>query len=171
MNGGVVRIKIRRLALEIGAGRFVESLRRDGACIALRAECRDHGIAGDVRNVAVGAAPAAGGRELHVENVVAGEFGMHAVPSRPAGNDVKVAAHIESPTAQHCIDGQEHHDAERKRAQHLHHASVTRLARRRHSWRERRRVHTMLHNGSLAAVSVPQAAQNKAFARALARLK
>jgi hypothetical protein len=150
----VVGVQKSCLALEIGAGSLSE-ISTDAKAVSLTARRAEKALAAEMRNRAVGAAPTGSGRDAYKENVVAGDVGMELSPACPAGINVEMAAHIKSPWSKDGIYGQEHRDAERKSAQHLHQAAGTGLAR---SLRHRRGNKWTFHNSSLkAAVSVSQA--------------
>src|SRR6185437_15088937 len=67
-----------------------------------------------MRDRAIRATPAAGGRELHIENVIASQVGMHASPAGPMRKEMKMTARIERPWREDGVTGEEKHDSECK---------------------------------------------------------
>src|ERR1700731_4224997 len=80
----IVGVKIRRLALEIGSGSFTK-VSAEAKAVSLTPRRAEKSLAADVRDGAVGAASAGGGRDAHIQGVVAGGVGMEFSPSCPAG--------------------------------------------------------------------------------------
>src|SRR5438270_233974 len=133
---------MRLLALKIGAGRLVK-VSAQVELVSLTLRRAENGPAADPRDVARELGRSCG-RELHIEDVVAGKLGMHASPAGPLGNDVELAAHIERPRHEQRRNAEPQHDAERKKSQQLDEASLAGTARRWHSWRRRLGVHMTL---------------------------
>src|SRR5579864_2912734 len=125
---------MRRLALEIGPMRILKVAGKSQIEF-FSAWGANYGTAGNMRQ---SQASARLGRKVHQHGVVAGELGMHLAPARPVWDDVEMAAHVETPWRKNCHAAHDHRNAEPKRGQHLHHASGTGPAWRRHSRRQRR---------------------------------
>lgn len=98
----VVHIKMRCLALEIGAVRvFKVAAKAESEFLSARRA--KPAIAANMRQSPISAGA---GSKGYKQCVVAGEVGMHASPARPLRDDVEMAAHIEAPGSNYGDDAQ-----------------------------------------------------------------